>query len=319
MPRYARNSIVLAKIETTAGVDSSPTGAANAILVSNVTINPLNANNVARDLIRPFFGGSEQLVGTANVELSFECEIAGSGTAGTAPAWGPLLRACAFAEVVTAATRVDYTPVTTSQESLTIYYHDDGVLHKLLMARGDFTMKMGIGERPVFAFKFTGLIGGDTAVANPTPVFTAFQKPPVITDPNTGDVLFGCTYSAGALSGGTSYPSRGIEISMGNAVAYTPLLGGESIDVTDRQPTGKTQLDLTAAQEVSMMTSIKTNVTQSVGFVHGTVAGNKVLVFAPSVQMINPSLQEVNGRRLMGLDLRMMPVAGNDDIRVVSL
>ena len=67
MPRYARNALILAKVETTAGVDAVPTGAANALLVANLTINPLKANNVSRDLIRPFFGGSEQLVGTATV------------------------------------------------------------------------------------------------------------------------------------------------------------------------------------------------------------------------------------------------------------
>ena len=81
MPRYARNALILAKVETTAGVDAVPTGAANALLVANLTINPLKANNVSRDLIRPFFGGSEQLVGTATVEVSFDVELAASGTA----------------------------------------------------------------------------------------------------------------------------------------------------------------------------------------------------------------------------------------------
>lgn len=81
----------------------------NALLVANLTINPLKANNVSRDLVRPFFGGSEQLVGTATVEVSFDVELAASGTAGTTPAWGPLLLGCAFAEAVTAGSRVDYT------------------------------------------------------------------------------------------------------------------------------------------------------------------------------------------------------------------
>ncbi|SCX40441.1 phage tail tube protein [Nitrosospira sp. Nsp1] len=318
MARYARNSIILAKIETTPGVDAVPTGAANAILVSNLSINPLNANNVPRDLIRPYFGGSEQLVGSASVEVQFDVEISGSGTAGTAPAWGPLLRASAFLETETAAARVEYTPITVNQESLTVYYHDDGVLHKLLMAKGDFTMKMGIGERPVFSFKFTGLDGGVTAVSNPSPTLTPFKKPLVITDPNTGDILLGCTYATGALTGGSSFPSRGLEITMGNAVVYTPLLGGESIDITNREPSGKAQFDLSAAEEVTFMGDIKTNNTQSIGFIHGTTAGNKILVHAPVCQLINPSKQELNGRRLFGCDLRIMPSAGNDDLRIVT-
>ena len=43
MSRLIRNTAILAKIETAYGVDAAPTGAANALLVSNLSINPLNA------------------------------------------------------------------------------------------------------------------------------------------------------------------------------------------------------------------------------------------------------------------------------------
>lgn len=319
MPRYARNAAILAKIETTYGTDPVPTGAANAMLISNLSVNPLNANNVSRNLIATYFGGSEQLVGTAFLEASFDIELAGSGAAGTAPAWGALLRACGFAEAITAATRVDYTPITSAIESATIYYHDDGVLHKLLGARGTFDIKMGVGERPVLSFKFQGLDGGISAVANPALTLTAFKTPLVVTDANTGDVTVGCTYSAGALSGGTAYTSRGLQVSMGNAVSFTPLLGGETIDLTNREATGHIDLDLTAANEVTFMGTVKANTKQGIGIIHGTTAGYKVLVHAPAVQLLNPSKQDVNGRRLLGYDLRLVPSAGNDELRIVAL
>jgi hypothetical protein len=38
---------------------------------------------------------------------------------------------------------------------------------------------------------------------------TAWKKPLAVTDANTGAVVLGCTYSAGALSGGTEYVSGG--------------------------------------------------------------------------------------------------------------
>lgn len=319
MARYTRNTVILAKIETVPGTDATPAGATDAILISNQSINPLNAQNVPRDVIRGFFGGSEHLVGNSFVEISFDVEIAGSGTAGTAPAWGPLLRACAFAETVTAVTRVDYTPISTAIESLTIYYYDDGALHKALMARGDCSIKMGSGDRPVFSFKFIGLDGGLTAASNATPTLTAFKTPLAVTDPNTGDLLFGCTYSAGALSGGTSYVSKGLNLSLGNKVSHIPLLGGQSVEITDRDISGSCELDLTAANEVTFMTNVKANTTQSIGIIHGTTAGNKVLFHAPSVQLINPKKAEVNGRRLIGYDLRLLPSSGNDDLRICVL
>ena len=137
MARNTRDTVLLAKIEGTYGSDSSPTGSANAILISRPNLTPLKANNVDRALVRPYFGSSEQLVGTRNMSCSFVAEINGSGTAGTAPAIGPLLRACALAETITAATRVDYTPITNGQESSTLIWADSGVLHQMLGVRGN--------------------------------------------------------------------------------------------------------------------------------------------------------------------------------------
>ena len=83
MPRYIKNSVVTAKVQASAGTDALPTGAANAILIKDVSITPLDAQNISRDVIRGSFGGSEQLVGPASVKLSYSVELAGSGTAAT--------------------------------------------------------------------------------------------------------------------------------------------------------------------------------------------------------------------------------------------
>jgi len=314
MPRYIRNTALLAKIETTEGTDATPTGAANALLISNVTVNPLNAQNVDRDVVRPYFGGSEQLVGTAYVTIDFTVELAGSGTAGTAAPWGELLRACGFAETGAAAYK-QYAPDTPSnQKSATLYYYDDGVLHKLLGAKGTVKIALGIGERPALAFSFTGKDGGVTAVANPSTTLTSWKQPIVVTDPNTGDVKFGSTYAAGVVTAGTSYTSQGLQLDLGNGVQYTPLLGGEYIDITSRTVTGTIALDLTAAQEVTFMGSVKANTTQSMSLEHGTAAGSIVGVYMAATQLINPSKTDANGRRLIGFDLRSVPVAGNDDL-----
>ena len=318
--RLTRNTAILAKIETTYGVDAVPTGGANAILVSNQSINPLNAQNVDRAVVRPFIGGSEQLVATRYKEVSFDVELVGAATVGNAAPWGPLLRACGFAEVLTASTRSDYTPISSAFESVTIYYYDDGVLHSLLGARGTVQLMARIGEIPKLSFKFIGLDGSDSAAANPSVTLTGFQIPPTITDANSGDVTFGATHStsgAPALTGGTVYPSQGLEIDMALSVNFTPLLGGETVDITDRQATGKVTLDLTAAQEVTFLGNVKANTVQSVGLSYGTAAGKKALIFGPSVQLINPQKAELNGKRLVSFDMRVNPSAGNDELRLV--
>lgn len=317
--RYLRNTAILAKIESTYGVDSTPTEGANAILVSNVSINPLAATNVDRDLIRPYLGNSEQLVGTAYIEISFDVELSGAGAAGTAPAYGPLLRACGFAETVSAGVRVEYNPVTPVADSVVIYWFSDGVKHIAKGCRGNFAIKMGVSGRPVLSFAFQGIDGGVTAASPSALTLTAFKTPAIITDANTGDLTFGCTYTAATptLTGGTGYPSQGLDLDIGNAVNYTPLLGGETVDVSQRAVSGSIALDLTAAQEVTFMGTVKANTTQAAGLMHGTTAGYKVMLFMPAIQLINPKKVDVNGKLLVGFDLRAVPSSGNDELKIV--
>jgi hypothetical protein len=319
MSRIIKNTLIAAAIESAYGTDASPTGAANAILVSDMSLTPLDAQNIDRNLIRGSFGASEQLVGTASIKLSYSTELAGSGTAGTPPAWGKLLQACACAEGTLATpARVEYTPVSTGLKSSTQYYYDDGVLHKLLGTMGDFTVSAKVGERPMLKFDWVGLDGGISA-ASDTGTFTPWKKPVSMTKANVVDITLGGTYAIGAITGGTVYPSTGLEMKAGNKVAFTPMLSSETVDITDRESTGSIELDLTAAQEVSLMATVKANITQSLAITIGLTAGNKIIFFAPAVQFINPKKVEKNGKRLIGYDLRFMPVNGNDEWRIVVL
>lgn len=322
MPRNVRNQVILVKPEATYAVDSSPTGSANAILASKPRITPLQANNIDRDLVRPYFGGSEQLVGTRSVSCEFAVELAGSGTAGTAPAFGPLLRACALAETIVASTRVDYLPITANQESVTIYWYDDGVLHKLTGARGNCKLTMTSGDRPELMFSMQGLFTTPTAANPGSTSFAAFTTPLAVTDANSGDVTFGGTVSptgAPAITGGTAYPSLGIELDLGNSVQFTPLLGGETVDITQRALNGSVKLDLTAAQEVTFYGTVLAANLAAMSLQHGTVAGNRVIVHQPSVQLYDVTKEELNGRRLVGYRTRGVPTpagSGNDELRL---
>lgn len=321
MSRYVKNSVVTAKAQTTAGTDAGPTGAANAVLIKDVSITPLDAQNISRDVIRGSFGGSEQLVGPASVKLSYSVELAGSGTAGTAPAWGVLLQGCAVGEgLLTTPARVEYNPVSTNLKALTQYYYDDGVLHKLLDSMGNCTLSARVGEIPTLQFEWIGVNGG-IVTGNPSGVtYTAWKKPVPMTKANVIDVTLGATYNAGVLTGGTTYSSTGLELNFGNVVNFDALLGSETVDVTDRDSSGKTELQLEAAQEVALMAKVVANETTSVGFTIGTAAGNKIIVFAPSVQLINPSKVERNGKRMIGFDLKYVPTAaGNDEWKIVAL
>ena len=319
MTRYIRNTVVTAKIEPTPGTDALPTGLADAVLVSDMSITPLDAANIDRNNIKGFFGANEQLVGPASVKTSYTVELAGSGTAGTAPALGDLLLGCAMAEGVLAdPVRVEYTPVSTGLKTLTNYYYDDGVLHKLLGVMGDFTLTAKVGERPVLKFDYTGLDGG-ISEAMTAGTFTEWKAPVAMTKANVTDITLGATYALGALTGGTPYNSTGLELKSGNAVNFTPMLSKEDVDIINREVTGSFELELTAAQEVAFMAQVKANTKQSLALTIGKVAGNTVIIFMPAAQLTNPKKAELNGKRLIGYDFRAIPVAGNDELRLVFL
>lgn len=321
MSRLVKKTVILVKTETTSGTDAVPTGAANAIQVMDMSITPLDAKNVDLNLMLPWFGNAPALVGTASVKLSFSVPLAGSGTAATAPAWGALLLACANAETtgLTTPNRVEYQPVTDTLKTATIYYYDDGVLHKLLGSFGAPKLSAKSGEAPKLSFDFVGLDGGVTATANATAVLTAWKVPVAITKANVTDIQLGCAYATGALSGGTGYNSTGLTLDWGNKIDFAPMLTTEEVVLTDRQMVGTVSLELSAAQEVTQMAAVKANTLQSLGFVIGTATGNKIMLHMPSVQLLNPKKEEFMGKRLIGFDMKVLPTAGNDELRIVHL
>lgn len=179
-----KEKVILAKI----GVgdyptDPTPTGAANAILSTNVNFTPMEGQGVSRNLERANFGAQEQLPTQLRATLTFDVEMVGSGTLGVAPGWGPLHRMCRCAETIVEDTSVEYTPITTGQEWGFIYINIAGVLFKLPGARGTWIMTLSAQGIPVWRYTFTGLFVQPTAAAMPVADFSLFQAPQVATKP----------------------------------------------------------------------------------------------------------------------------------------
>jgi hypothetical protein len=95
MPRYTRKRLIMAKTESVYGTDPTLAAADDSILVSEIR-HGFDPSNVDRNLIRPYFGLSEQLVGTRSRTLGYNVELVGRGPTGGAPAWAHLLAACGF-------------------------------------------------------------------------------------------------------------------------------------------------------------------------------------------------------------------------------
>ena len=318
--RKVRNTAVLFKINAGAyGADALPVPASDAILLRKFDAKQ-EIKYVKNTQVRPYMGGTVDLAAVTYITGSFEVAMSGSGVAGTPTMWSRFLRCAAFAEAITAATRCDYTPITDALEDATIYYYDSGVLKIATGLRCNITgFKMPYGDVPTLSVNFIALDGGESAVVPPAVTLTAWKEPVPVNQANSGLLTIGCTYAAGALVGGVSYPSKGIEFSLGGQLNFAELLGGEEADFTDRDITGKLTLDLTVAQEITNMGIVKAGTLQGIGLAHGTVAGHKLLVHLPACQLKNPTKDELNGKRVITYDFAAVPVVGNDEVRIVTL
>ena len=304
MPLLSRKRLIAAKIESTVGTDSVPTGT-DALLVRNLDITPLSGDVVSRDLVRPYFGNYDQLIAKTSVAVSFEVELSGSGAAGTAPKYDAVLKACAMSGTVVATTSVTYAPVSSSISSCTIYYNVDGVLHKLTGCRGDMSMSCAVGAIPVLKFNMTGVYNAPTDTAALTPTYAAQATPLVFRQGNTSAFsLF--SYSAVLQS---------LEFNLSNEIVYRELVGGtKEVLLTDRKPAGSVQIEMPTIAVKDYFAASLLTATGNLTFLHGTTAGNRVTFTAPYVDVTNPTYGDQDSVVMLNIPYVATPSsAGNDE------
>ncbi|MBP1852685.1 phage tail tube protein [Rhizobium halophytocola] len=272
--RFLRNRAILAKIEATYGTDAAPTGAANAMQMTNVTFTPLAGEEVSRDLVVPYMGHQGVFLVGSYATLSGEVEIAGAGAAGDVPAWGVLHRMCGMAEVITEDVDVRYTPVSAGFESGSIYFNMDRVNHVLLGVRGTYTINLTPKQIPRFAYTFTGLLGTITDTALPAVSLSKFVKPVPVSKANTTFALHGY---AGAC--------EGLTMDLANQIEPRFLIGAENIQQVDRMMTGQAVMEATALSEIDWFTKAEAHEVGALAAQHGKVAGNRVAFSADAVQV----------------------------------
>ena len=303
-----RRRLILAEIESSYGTDPTPDGT-NAILVRNLEIQPLVADTVNRELVRPYLGQADQLLSQTRVEVSFEVELAGSGTAGTAPAYGPVLRSCGISETISAGVSVTYAPESSGFESCTIYYHQDGIRHKVTGCRGTFEMTCEVGQIPVISFTMTGIYNAPTDVTQPTPTYSNQAAPVLFKEGNTtGFSAFG--YSGCLMS---------YNFSLANDVIYRELVGcTKEILITNRAPNGTVVIEaptITAKDFFAVATGSSTG---SITFQHGQTAGNIVTMTTAQSDLGNLTYSDQDGIQMLNMPFIAVPTnAGDDELSLV--
>jgi hypothetical protein len=305
MALLLRKRLILIETESTYGTDPTPTGA-DAVLVRDLNITPQQSDVVNRDVVRPYLGASQQLLANTRVECTFSVELTGSGTAGTAPAYGKALQACGLSETIVASTSVTYAPVSASFGSVTIYYNIDGLRHKVTGARGTFTINAAVGEIPSIDFTFTGVYNAPDDSALPSATYANQANPLIFKNGNTSS--FQLLSYAGAL--------QSFSFDLGNSLVYRELVGGtKQVLLTDRAATGSTTIEaINIATKDYFAAALSDTTLGNLDFTHGTAAGNIVDFASTKVDIGDVSYGDQDGIAMLTIPYTCVPsTSGNDE------
>lgn len=306
---YFRKKVLLAKIEGTYGTDSVPTGAANAILTRDLSIELFQGNTEEIDYDRQHMGNGKQIYTGPHSRLSFTVDLQGSGAAGTAPAWGALLKACGFAETVNAGVDVQYALKSdTPFSSLSMYFYLDGELHKVLGARGTVTVELSKEALPKLNFTFTGLrVAPASGTASGVSQSSWIEPTPV----TKGETLV-CTLDSYSL------PMESLSVDVGNQIVYRNLPTIEEVVQTDRATNGSISFEKPALGDKNFDAIVAAHTVVNLVAEHGSVAGKKVRLDG-KVQITNPQFGDSDGIVMFNADLRFVPTdTGNDEFKITA-
>lgn len=263
------NEVILGKIEVTYNTDPTPTAGSNAILVQTPSLTNEGLRMQERPVVKANLNQVQQVYGGKLARLAIPCEMKGSGTAGTAPEIGPLLRACGMGETIVASTSVTYKPISSAHESITLWYYEGGrKLHKITGARGNVTFSYKAGEIPMANFEFVGHVSDPTDASLPTPTVSAVVPRAALN-------------MAVSLGGVTSMIMREWSIGLNGTLAMPPSIaatdGYGEIQITRQDIAGSLTMDAELASliDTDAQLSAGTGITFLSG-THGSVGGNKI-------------------------------------------
>jgi hypothetical protein len=277
-----RNRLALVKAESTYNTNPTP-AATDALLFTELEVEPLSLELIERETIQPYFGNRASIVGQRSVPISATVEMAGSGTAGTAPRFGPMLKASGLGETIVADTSVTYAPVSADFSSYAMdFYIDNG-------------SRQAIG----------GIRSAPTAVARPSETYSAQASPVAVNADNTATVSVH----------GFSACMTEFSLSLGTEMVFEQKAGcTKQVRLTDRKTTGSITIELPAFATKDFVAIASAQTEGTISWVHGGTAGNIITFTAAQAAFDSPTFVETDSVTHVTLPFRLMPTSsGNDD------
>lgn len=306
----AENEFLLAAIESVYGTAPAMTGA--DAIQCDFEITPMEAVQKERAFSRPYYGSRAVILSEIHraIKLS-NIEMAGSGAAGTAPAWTRLMRGCGWGAVTT-PTETTFTPQTNSVDSLALNPTIDGERFGMVGARGTASFMWDITEFPKMDMDFKGgWVDPETLLSLPTLNFDAWKIPRIVNCENTDAIDIG----------GEDYPFYSFKVEQNSTLEFycVPGEAGYRVERTNRNMKGTLKLQAKKISDHDIFALVKSMALVPISVQHGQVAGEIVIGAAPGAQFLNPRKSDYKGDLAWELDVLFPPTAaGNNEFTVVT-
>lgn len=321
MPFLSQVGAVFAKIETTAGVENAPTtsGSPNDFIQA---LDPQYAPDfqvIERNYQRPSLSQTPHLMGRQLATLTFSTEVFGTGVAAVTtnpttqaqatPKWADLLNGCGMVgAVVSSPAGKIYTPITASQQTLTIYCYYDGMLHKMTGAMGTFALHAEAGQLATIQWTFTGVYVAPSAVSTPTPSFTTVD--PALVE--------SCTFAIGGTASTVFIPQT-ITLDVQNNIIpradANSVKGFNSMYLTGRKPSITVNPEQVPEASHPFWGDFTGNNKKAVVFNIGNTGGNSMQVSCGNTQISQLTYADRDGLRVYDVTLAVISTTatGNDE------
>ncbi len=304
--------LLLAKKEVTYGTPVA-LAAADTIYCENVKLTP-RGERVKGDPAQPGFGPVPGFVYGEHYELTFDVPLAASGTAGTAPKWGGLMKACGWAETVVATTSVTYAlmanPLTA--DSMTMKWREGLREHQLSGARGRVSLKADAGGRPMLSFVFRGLYSAPiagAALAQADATWTGWKDARPIAQGRT-------TFSLG----GQALTLRSLGLDAADNITFTDVPHQENIELSGaRSFSGKVKVGVPALGTFNPESQWTAGTIVVAALVHEVGSAGNIVTVNARGQLLEPGYSRDDNTDVFeaGYELNSSALNTDDDFAIV--
>lgn len=301
------------KIETVYGTDAVPTAAANAALTRNFKATPIAVDQIDRNLDRSVRGRTKSAPSNARQTLSYELEAAGSGAAGTAPAWFTDLQACGM-DVPTISAGVSATirfaAIGVALSALSVYHWEGNQKSVGLGARGTFGWDFTAGAYPFFKLDMQAMLPTGSVVSDNVPgapTLAAWKDPLEVNTTNTDFLLDGFAAVLRSFTGDVN----------ANVKARN-LVGGNYIQRGNHGITGKIVMEAPTIASKDYFGTLRVGNEIVVQLIHGVAAGSIVQFDSSHLQILQIERTEEDDVSMFTIDYALNAGTTPDDLIITA-